>query len=75
MGYMESEHDEPLFKNYVTLLLGLTLQKRSRTKKITFENLYYGEIKQKLNFFDTMMCGRFDAKKMRLSSQRTQSQR
>ena len=47
MGGKETDHDEPLFTNQATLLIGLILPKRSRTNKIAFRNNYYGVIKQK----------------------------
>ena len=68
---METIHNEPLFKNHVTLLFGLILPKRSWTKKIAFGNKYYGVMKQKLSFFNIMMYRRFVPRKLRLSSQRT----
>ena len=50
MGCMESDNDEFLITNHVTLLFDLILPKRSRTKKITFGNKYYGVMKQKLSW-------------------------
>ena len=73
MGCMKSDHNEPFFTNHVALFLSLILSKRSWIKKITFENEYYGAMKQKLNFFN-MMYRRFYAKKVRLCSKRTQCQ-
>ena len=73
MGCIKTAHDEPLFTNHVILLLSLILPKCSWSKKIAFGNKYYGEMKQKLSFWDKIMYRRSGARK-RLSSQRIQCQ-
>ena len=54
MGCVESDLDEPLFTNHVTLLLGLFLPKYSFSKKIAFVNKYYGVIKH--NDVQKILC-------------------
>ena len=66
MGCMESNHYESLFLNYVKLLLGLILPKRSWTKQIDFGQKYYGVMKEK--FFDIIRNRRFGTRKVRHST-------
>ena len=71
---MEIDPDEPLFTNHITLLLGLILPKHSWTKKMLLRKKCYGMMKEKLSFLDIMMYRKFGARKVWLSSQRTQYQ-
>ena len=63
MGSMETVTMN-LFTNHVTFLLSLILPKSSWTKKIAFENKYYGVMKQKLSFLGIMTYRRFGARKV-----------